>query len=289
MATPTLQSLALSDSEEDNTSELFASPSRAARNKSISNSKAQDGPLQPKSESKYDAEAAREAALKRELEGVRNINEVIEGVLSSLEVAKGNMDVSFHLQFINSTLLECKINMKDMSFMLTQLCKQTVSRTVTNASTLLNTWTSILSQTEHNQRLLLNPNWKGASADIADIENEQVLKAQAAERRVAEEERRREEAKRRAEEEERQRQAGTATVTRGGGGTGRGRVSASSGRGRVAGSGLSSSGYVAGGSRPGSSIGSGRGGIPTPGSTSSRGSSGVGRGVGRGRARGVPK
>lgn len=96
MTTSNLQSLSLSDSEEENTSELFASPSRAARNTQNRKQDAQQQQQQQqqgKSESKYDAEAAREAALKRELEGVRNINEVIEGVLSSLEVAKGNMDV----------------------------------------------------------------------------------------------------------------------------------------------------------------------------------------------------
>ena len=42
----------------------------------------------------FDAEEVREAALKRELEGVRNINEVIEGVIGTLERAKGNMGVS---------------------------------------------------------------------------------------------------------------------------------------------------------------------------------------------------
>lgn len=41
----------------------------------------------------FDAEEIREAALRRELEGVRNINEVIEGVIGTLERAKGNMGV----------------------------------------------------------------------------------------------------------------------------------------------------------------------------------------------------
>jgi hypothetical protein len=35
-----------------------------------------------------------EAALRRELDGVRHINEVIEGVIQTLERAGGNMDVS---------------------------------------------------------------------------------------------------------------------------------------------------------------------------------------------------
>ncbi|TVY73532.1 DASH complex subunit duo1, partial [Lachnellula suecica] len=172
MSTPDIGKLDLSDSD---TEDLFASPSKASKLAAKTNPKPVEG--QRNGESKYDAEQAREAALKRELEGIRSINEVVEGVVSSLECAKGNMD--------------------------------TVSRTVTSASTLLNTWTRILSQTEHNQRLILNPNWQGASQDISDMENEVVLKAQAAERRAAEEERRREEAKRRAEDEERQRQAGT--------------------------------------------------------------------------------
>jgi len=52
-----------------------------------------------KHNSRYDAEAAqeaRDAALRRELEGVRNINEVIEGVIGTLERAKGNMGVCGH-------------------------------------------------------------------------------------------------------------------------------------------------------------------------------------------------
>jgi len=124
----------------------------------------------------------------------------------------------------------------------------------------------MLSQTEHNQRLILNPNWQGASQDLADIENDAVMRAQAAERRAAEEERRREDARRRAEDEERERQAGTGTVR---GARGRG-------RGRGIGRGLSGTGYTAGGSRIGTSQ-TGRGG-PV-----------IGRGTGsvRGRARGV--
>jgi hypothetical protein len=50
---------------------------------------------------RYDAEHAREEALQKELEGVRSINEVIEGVISSLERAKGNMDVGIISVIIN--------------------------------------------------------------------------------------------------------------------------------------------------------------------------------------------
>jgi len=47
-------------------------------------------------ESRYsteEAREAREAALKQELESIRKINQVVEGVVESLEKAKGNMEV----------------------------------------------------------------------------------------------------------------------------------------------------------------------------------------------------
>ncbi|KAI1004480.1 hypothetical protein K3495_g3730 [Podosphaera aphanis] len=130
--------------------------------------------------SKQHAEPSSDTLLLRELETLRSMNQVIESAVASLRRARGNMD--------------------------------TVSGTVNSASTLLNTWTRILSQTEHNQRLILDPNWKGASADILEAENESLKKAQAQERRRVEDERRSEEVKKRAEDEERQRQAGTTTV-----------------------------------------------------------------------------
>jgi len=92
---------------------------------------------------------------------------------------------------------------------------QAVSRTVDSASTLLNTWTRILSQTEHNQRLILNPNWQGATQDVADIENEAILRQQAADRREQELQQQREAAARKAEAEEKRRTQGTRGATRG--------------------------------------------------------------------------
>ena len=63
---------------------------------------------------------------------------------------------------------------------------QSVNQTVNSASTLLNTWTRILSQTEHNQRLILNHAWQGASQDRADQEQEAYARQQAAEQRELE-------------------------------------------------------------------------------------------------------
>lgn len=48
----------------------------------------------------------REALLRRELEGVRNINQVIEGVIGTLQRAGGNMNVSLQLDYLfNSVAL----------------------------------------------------------------------------------------------------------------------------------------------------------------------------------------
>jgi hypothetical protein len=94
MSTPDIGRLDLSDSDPE---DLFASPSKVSKpqkppTRTAESSGANAG-AQRNGESKYDAEAAREANLRKELESVRNINEVIEGVLSSLDTAKGNMEV----------------------------------------------------------------------------------------------------------------------------------------------------------------------------------------------------
>jgi hypothetical protein len=48
----------------------------------------------PNQPNRYDdPQDEREAALRRELDGVRKINELIEGVVGTLERAKGNMHV----------------------------------------------------------------------------------------------------------------------------------------------------------------------------------------------------
>ena len=92
MATPDFGKLDLSDSDSE---DLFASPSKIS--KPAKSKQTESGHAQRNGESKYVAEQAHEAALQKEFESVRNINEVIDGVVSSLEVAKGNMDVSYAL------------------------------------------------------------------------------------------------------------------------------------------------------------------------------------------------
>ncbi|KOS44300.1 hypothetical protein ACN38_g4759 [Penicillium nordicum] len=181
-----MERLQLSD---DDTEDLWNSPSKRMAQKKI-NPRTSDEKATPEPRASHDGEdplfdqqEAREAALQTELQGVRNINEVIEGLLGSLDSAKGNME--------------------------------TVSQTVTSASTLLNTWTRILSQTEHNQRLILNPNWQGATQDVVDIENQAIQRQQAAERREQALQQQREAAARKAEEIEKRR----AQVTRGTRGT----------------------------------------------------------------------
>ncbi|KAJ0424121.1 DASH complex subunit Duo1-domain-containing protein [Aspergillus carlsbadensis] len=174
-------------SDED-TEDLWDSPSKHGTKRLNQSSITQDSPspvprTDHEDEPLFDQQEAQEAVLRNELQSVRNINQVIEGLLGSLDRAKGNME--------------------------------TVSRTVNSASTLLNTWTRILSQTEHNQRVILNPNWKGASQDAADLENEEYLRQQAAERRERELQQQTEAAARKAKEDERRAQSAGARGTRG--------------------------------------------------------------------------
>lgn len=131
--------------------------------------------------SSSEAQKSREESLRQELASVKRVNETIKGLLASLEKAKTNM--------------------------------KTVNSTVSAASSLLNTWTRILSQTEHNQRLILDPTWQGASQDIADIEEEAQAKQDAAERREQEEQERKAAAARKAEEDERRRAEAATRVT----------------------------------------------------------------------------
>ena len=235
-------SLSFSDTEADDTEDLFASPSQkrpqyVQKSSSQKHVPAQAPPAPP--DSQEEILAAHEENLRRELGSLRSMNTVISGINASLEKAKSNME--------------------------------TVSSTVNNASTLLTTWTRILSQTEHNQRLILNPSWQGASQDIADGENEELLRRQEKERKEVEEERRAKLREVEREEEERRRtiEAGKGSKGRGGKVVGRRDT-----RGR---------GYVGVGGQ-GGVRGTARGG-----STAGRSSSGIGRGFSgnRGVAKGV--
>ena len=78
------------DDDDSRNEELFTSPAQTPTR----GSPQPDRPKTPANQnSRFDAEEAREAALRKELEGVRHINEVIEGVIGTLEGAKGNMGV----------------------------------------------------------------------------------------------------------------------------------------------------------------------------------------------------
>ncbi|KFA63698.1 hypothetical protein S40285_08492 [Stachybotrys chlorohalonatus IBT 40285] len=174
----------MADTDEHDESSLWESSTEQDPVKS--RPKTPRTPKTPKTPSASDPVAEpgdHEAALRKELEGVRSINQSIEGVIASLERAGGNMN--------------------------------TVCQTVSNASTLLNTWTRILSQTEHNQRLILDPSWKGATEDQAEQAAEAVQRQLAAQRKAAEEERRREEIRRRRDEEEERRKAAPTVPSRG--------------------------------------------------------------------------
>lgn len=215
-----------------------------------------------------DEESARDAALNAELESLRRINEVVEGVIASLDRAKANMDVS-----ANDSWCLRGYHLLELTRLIQSL--QTVTRTVNHASTLLDTWTRILNQTEHNQRLILNPAWQGASQDLADAEQEGLARRRERERLEAEEAARKEARKleedRRRMEAERPAETAATGAVRGGRGTGTTRGPPGYGR-----AGVGGIARGAGGRRVASS-GYGRGTV-----------SGIGRGgVGRGRGRGI--
>jgi DASH complex subunit Duo1 len=203
-----------------------------------------------RSKTLYEETEVRDAALRTELDSVRKVNEAIEGVIESLNKAKSSMS--------------------------------SVNSTVSSATQLMQTWTRILSQTEHSQRLILSPNWGGATQDVADAEQETYARQREAERRETEEQERKAAATRKAEEEERRRMVNESAieskVTRSTSTRGRGRGARAGG--------VVSSGYVAAGntSMSGNTSSIGRGGsIGTR-----RPASGIGRGTMRGsRARGT--
>lgn len=93
MDPPDMNDLSLSDSDED---ALFNTPAARKGKKQAPAADAGEGAAGKTrgKESHYTAEEAREAALRRELESVRNVNKVIEGVVESLQKARNNMDVS---------------------------------------------------------------------------------------------------------------------------------------------------------------------------------------------------
>jgi len=86
------------DIDDSDPHNLFVSPD--ARSKSKPTTEANGIPVEPfevnrgrMQESRLSAEESREAALRQELDNVRKMNEVLEGVYSSLEKAKNNMEV----------------------------------------------------------------------------------------------------------------------------------------------------------------------------------------------------
>jgi hypothetical protein len=95
MDPPNMGALELSDSDEE---ALFDTPA-ARQNKKKAQDAGADGGEGAASgktrtkESHYTTEEAREAALRRELESIRGVNKVIEGVVESLQKAKDNMAV----------------------------------------------------------------------------------------------------------------------------------------------------------------------------------------------------
>lgn len=85
------------DASEIDVDDLFASPSKIPGKDQLDASRTPGvthGPTDPRPPGgRFDAEESRQAALEAELEGVRNVNKTIEGVVNSLDRAKQNMEV----------------------------------------------------------------------------------------------------------------------------------------------------------------------------------------------------
>src|SRR5438105_1353137 len=82
---------------DDNTDALFDTPGKPKTLGKDSNDASADAtasiPSRPRSLSRQSDGETREAALQRELESVRGVNKVVEGVIESLEKARDNMGV----------------------------------------------------------------------------------------------------------------------------------------------------------------------------------------------------
>lgn len=92
-----MERLKLGDEEMD---DVWDSPSKPGTKNVKPKAPSDDGSVTPEPRASHDGEdtmferqESREAALQNELQSVRHINEVIEGLLGSLDRAKGNMDV----------------------------------------------------------------------------------------------------------------------------------------------------------------------------------------------------
>ena len=187
---------------------------------------------------------AREDQLRKELATLKTLNGHLSTMLTSLEAAQGSMG--------------------------------TINSTVAQSSTLLNTWTRILSQTEHNQRLILNPGWQGASTDAAEIAADEARREAERQRRKEADERRKADRERKLEEERLKREAASTGAGSARGGV-RSRVSTTAGRGGVTGV-----RGTRGGVRGGSATASGRG-VQRSTSVGARGRGTASTRAGRGR------
>ncbi|KAK5271985.1 hypothetical protein LTR16_012768, partial [Cryomyces antarcticus] len=74
---PDLEGFSISDSDPE---DLFASPQSAKQKAEASNGSSKTPQSTSKPQSKYTAEEAREAALRKELDSIRSVNKVIEDV-----------------------------------------------------------------------------------------------------------------------------------------------------------------------------------------------------------------
>lgn len=93
MNPPDIDLLSLSDSDSDDPFAQTPAPKKSSKGAQDRTGDAKGTGKPRGEESHYTAEEAREQMLRQELESVRNVNRVIEGVVESLQKARDNMDV----------------------------------------------------------------------------------------------------------------------------------------------------------------------------------------------------
>ena len=95
--------------------------------------------------------AERDERLRESLYELRRMNEVFDGFLNALDLARGHNEVG-----------------RGWVMRLGRAHEQRLAARVSQTSTLLDQYTALLGQTEHTKRLLMNPAWTGAD-DVSAV------------------------------------------------------------------------------------------------------------------------
>lgn len=104
---------------DDDDADLWTSPVKNPPSERPKTPKSPRTPRTPKTPPHNDRQSEpldREAMLKKELEGVRTINRVIEGVIGTLQRTGNNMDVRLQPNYPQTIQLWCSVVLKSLAF-----------------------------------------------------------------------------------------------------------------------------------------------------------------------------